>query len=253
MHSLSALFSSFVAALVLATPVLGIGNGAQITLFKRDAPLTSRDLESAAMHGVNITEMFRHTIVKRSNENGDPEEWTIWVHNSFQEFEEELPSESASISRVRARQVHAKPVSPLFSGGPYQCAYYTYTDKTSTSSPTTGGTDEIVRWCDARRGYFDLNSAYELSNPTRQILIVAGSNGGTNALFRTEKIGTNEVEVGTWDIRDLVRESGNRYKRQINGKWYLGAEGGINCFGTFLPIPWYNVRWFLVRTDRRSD
>lgn len=56
MHSLSALFSPLLAILVLALPVFGTDDGGEVTVFKRDAPLTPRDLESAAMHGVNITE-----------------------------------------------------------------------------------------------------------------------------------------------------------------------------------------------------
>lgn len=56
MHTLPALFLSLVAVLVLAVPVLEAGDETDITLFKRDASLTPRDLESAAMHGVNITE-----------------------------------------------------------------------------------------------------------------------------------------------------------------------------------------------------
>lgn len=197
-----------------------------------------------------MTTVFRHTIVKRADENGEPEEWTIWVHNSFQEHEEDSETTDAA---VRPRQLRAKPLSPWFNGDPYMCGYYTYYDETSTGSPTTGGTQEMVRWCDARRGHFDLNAAYELNNPTRQLLIVAGSNGGANALFRTEKNSNNGVEIGTWDIRDLVRESSRRFQRQINGQWFIGARGGVNCIGGFLPIPWYNVEWWINRTDRRSD
>lgn len=168
-------------------------------------------------------------------------------------YGEESPSESKPISRVRERQQHAKPVSPWFSGHPYRCARYTYTDKTSTSLPTSGGTDEMMRWCDARRGFFDLGRAYELSNPTGQILIVAGSNGGANAFFRTERTGPNEVAVGSRDILDPLRESRNRYQRRINGQWFLGAEGEMACSKANFPFPWYIVRWFVVRTDRRSD
>ncbi|RBQ64670.1 hypothetical protein FVER14953_10761 [Fusarium verticillioides] len=76
------------AAAATATPFLeprGVSEGftREVELFKRGANLEARDLQLAEAHGVNLTEMHKHSVLKRH----DGDHVTIWVHSGIEDIE----------------------------------------------------------------------------------------------------------------------------------------------------------------------
>lgn len=195
--------------------------------------------------------MYKHTSVKRS----DDEEWTIWVHKSFQESQ---ANETDVAPGLQPRQLRARPIAPFFrSREDRQCHYSsTLDDETTSGSPTTGGTQEMQRWADSRNnmGFFDLDSAFIQANGNVD-LIVAGSNGGANAVFIAKKHPLDFgrwAYVGTYDIYWMI-DAANKFQRKINGKWRLGVHGGVRCGPWLGPFDQgAKVDWWISWTSQRA-
>lgn len=176
--------------------------------------------------------MFKHSVVKRA----DGDDITVWVHNSFNATIEDDTEINARASDLEARQLSARPIHgvyaiPTFLTWGRSCNNGDSSSHTSSGSPTTGGTQEMVRWADRTRGRFELGTGSGSINRNFD-LVVAGSNGGTNAVFLVRKHPLDEHKaawISTKDISYQASEALNRYQRQIDGKWRMGASGGMRC------------------------
>ncbi|KAG8667847.1 hypothetical protein FPOAC1_012686 [Fusarium poae] len=118
----------------------------EIHIFKRDAAMTPEDLVLAENHGVNATEMFRHSVIKRRGE----EDVTIWVDNSF---EETLGPEDNPATPKRAIKIIDNYTK---SGGwnEERCTGHIYRDNTGPNAPCTGGLKQLRTWAAQNGGFF---------------------------------------------------------------------------------------------------
>ncbi|KAI9150706.1 hypothetical protein HJFPF1_10482 [Paramyrothecium foliicola] len=185
----------------------------KVQVFKRDQPLDARDLELASLHGVNTTEMFKHSVVRRD----DGDHVTIWVARSFTSLDE-------SPEHLEERGVRTGS-QWLGRGSPDLCGHSSFRQTTNPNSPFTGGILEMSTWGNNNRGEFMLPESGWSD------LIITGSNSGANARFSTSgsSSGNSITYVGSYDIRDLSRDTEARYRREYNGRSRAGADGSMGC------------------------
>ncbi|RFN47073.1 hypothetical protein FIE12Z_8687 [Fusarium flagelliforme] len=171
----------------------------EVHVFNRDTPLTPDDLIIAENHGVNITEMFKHSVIKRRGK----EDVTIWVDNSF---EETLDPEENPATPKRA----VKPLDNyVYSNGP--------------NAPCTGGLEQMRTWATENNGVFYFEAS---GNPWRT-LVVAGTNTGCNGRIRAQKhgtLGTPGNGIGNADIYNIVNASYKSLKFDVNDAIVIGAN-----------------------------
>ncbi|KAH7304022.1 hypothetical protein B0I35DRAFT_484700 [Stachybotrys elegans] len=195
----------------------------EIVRVKRDAALEPRDLELAEMHNVNLTMMYKHSIIKRD----DGDHITIWVDNGF---EENVGPKEGSLDKrqkaglYRAAHFHDTPND--------ECREHRRFDWTSKNAPTTGGIIALRQWAWDHYGAFGWGEAYG-GSAWRNVL-VAGSNAGTNACYRArvdrwERHSVN-VRIGTADVAadaDFTMSLARNY----DGKWRASSYGYETCGG----------------------
>ncbi|KAF5680561.1 hypothetical protein FHETE_335 [Fusarium heterosporum] len=162
-----------------------------IHVFKRDALLTPEDLALAEQHEVNVTEMFKHSVIKRRGE----EDITIWVHNNF--TESFGPNEDPSLSK--------RGIPGLTTQGPMLPA---------PEARNTNG----------RFPFFESGSSW-------RTLVAAGSNTGCNGRFRGRNVlgYSGTAGIGNADIYYLTDGTLSRFTRVYNGRERVRAVGETNC------------------------
>ncbi|KAF4339539.1 hypothetical protein FBEOM_6533 [Fusarium beomiforme] len=219
------------AAVATATPLLGSrdvseGFTGEVELFKRGAVLDKRDLELAETHGVNLTEMHKHSVLKRH----DGDHVTVWVHRGFQE------AEGPSIEKRQRSRPDA--AGHLQTGGRHSDFCYSHDRKkpaVDEHSPTTGGIMAMRSWAWNTKGYFQL-----VSYPRPWVdLVVAGSNAGTNSVYRVKiiDVDTRYIGLGTDDVAADADFTLNENTKQIKDKWRCASYGWETCAGRLGTAP----------------
>lgn len=189
--------------------------------------------------------MYKHTVFKRD----DGDDTTIWVDNSFEEDVDVGISESLDKRGLKTEGgYHGN------SKGRMCQNYRAWSGFTGPTSPTTGGPQEIVRWARGRRGAWPFPVLPQSDLTKFRNLVVAGSNGGANAHIEAKRTGSLYCWVGTHDIADIAQGAMDRYQRNINGKWRVGASGEMSCEavppqGLFGALE--RVVWQLKRSEQR--
>ncbi|KAF3356274.1 Transcription factor atf1 [Verticillium dahliae VDG1] len=157
----------------------------ETTLFKRDDVLGPRDLELADAHGVNLTEMNRHSLMKRD----DGDHVTIWVarnyiaHDDGGDSTEAVDDDDVDEEDLTKRQSVRVGKDVFFHRGALggkTCLKHKRQSHTGPNRPTSGGVQAFYRWGDREAGSFMLHSRW-------QSLVIAGSNKGANALYRASE------------------------------------------------------------------
>ncbi|KAH7320749.1 hypothetical protein B0I35DRAFT_477303 [Stachybotrys elegans] len=212
------------AVAVAASTSDGFG---ETQLFKRGAALDTRDLELAEIHGVNLTAMYKHSVMKRH----DGDHYTIWVDNSFVSAEgpEEDPRE---LEKRQSARLVANAGWVLGSGNPI-CISHDMRSLTTNISPFSGGIEALAR-----------------------DLAIGGSNSGSNArFFAGGGVGVGEYGgIASGDLSYVARRTHDEYRREYNGRWRAAGEGRMRCT-TIIPGQWFPARrtfsWQLIATPQR--
>ncbi|KAM0332092.1 hypothetical protein ACHAQA_002364 [Verticillium albo-atrum] len=238
MHFQSILLPGLFAVTTMALALPGadisdLSHGLKETvLFKRDDVLGPRDLELADAHGVNLTEMYRHSIMKRD----DGDHVTIWVTRDYVEHDDDS-NDSTEVVEIDeddedvdeedlTKRQSARVGKDVFfhrgSLGGKTCMKHKRQNHTGPNGPMLGGVQAIYRWGDREAGSFMLHSRW-------QNLVIAGSNKGANALYRARRAsGFPELHIGSRDIRNDADWTQNR-ARKFNGVWRASSKGGETC------------------------
>nr|RBQ84599.1 hypothetical protein FVER53263_10761 [Fusarium verticillioides] len=214
-----------VAAAATATPFLeprSVSEGftGEVELFKRGANLEARDLQLAEAHGVNLTEMHKHSVLKRH----DGDHVTIWVHSGIEDVED---------SKIEKRQRARNDAGGRFkTGGRYSDFCYSHDrkkPKLDKNSPTSGGVEAMRSWARNTKGYWQLTA----DDRTWLDLVVAGSNGGANAKYRIKiiEVDTHYIGMGTDDVAADADFTRNENFVKIEGKWRSASYGWETCAG----------------------
>ncbi|KAG7115408.1 hypothetical protein HYQ44_007593 [Verticillium longisporum] len=249
-----AVVAGAIPTMVRAMPAPDVqGNGEYIgtLVYKRHDVLSSRDLSLAEKHGVDVTKMIRHSLIRRA----DGDDITIWVHNSYQENDTGEEEDSSTSEAALAARAHVWGGS--FDSGLHhnQCGHSSFEGLTSDRSAYTGGVQEMYRWANTRRGGFSLQSFCCGGNGNYDNIVIAGSNSGANARFGIRQTDEDRIlpgRVGTEDIRDLAGDSLDRYQQNRNG-WRVAARGQMSC-ATGMRAPFVqavNIQWIIGRVDQR--
>ncbi|KAJ3535790.1 hypothetical protein NM208_g6988 [Fusarium decemcellulare] len=215
------LLPSLLAALVAALPAPDLSAEGEMELFKRDGVLNARDLELAEIHGVNLTRMYKHAVIKRD----DGDHFTVWVDKGF------APTEGPEEAPGKAKRQTARLASGArFTGSTLlrdYCRNHDRKDLTSERSPTTGGVEAIYRWARDHDGYFHYGPDTGLG---WRDLVVGGSNGGSNARYRAQFIESSVtlLRIGSYDVRNDADWTRKR-ARVYNGKWRAASYGWETC------------------------
>lgn len=181
--------------------------------------------------------MYRHSIIKRD----DGDHITIWVANSYNEFEEEnsgtddldadgLDADDSvaddSDVELTKRKYRVGKVSWGTSGKNRNCYRTSYIGDTGPHAPFTGGANAIMDW-----GHSNCKGGWGLMQK-RNDLIVAGSNSGYNIRFTTEMTMSLGFGVagnfGCHDVGLITRTSRDRFQ-QNHGGWRVRARGETSC------------------------
>lgn len=172
--------------------------------------------------------MYKHSVIKRD----DGDHITIWVDSGFTTKTEEEKENDGLAKRQRARILD----DTIFrnSGGIDWCREHSRTDTASSNGPTSGGVQAMYRWARDHDGYFSFGqSSLEERQSNWKNFIIAGSNGGTNALYRARlrrQAPPNwyEKAVGSEDVGNDADFTQHR-QRLVNGKWYASSRGNELC------------------------
>ncbi|KAF9777137.1 hypothetical protein IL306_004592 [Fusarium sp. DS 682] len=193
---------------------------------KRDVALHARDIHEADKHGVNLKEMHKHSILKRSN--GD--HVSIWVHNSFNGsfFDDDKRGNNAVDLQRRSLGFEVKNLHPDFyqpGDSKKKCKKSKIASLTTESSPYGYGALAIVRWAHMNMGAFYLgNSCCFFATD----LLVAGSNQGGNMRFSVRKEG-EAIFLGSLDIAEVTQRAMDKHSKQYGETWRLAAGGKMKC------------------------
>ncbi|RBR23175.1 uncharacterized protein FIESC28_04030 [Fusarium coffeatum] len=219
---------ALLASATQAIPVADIEQSEDdFVLFKRDSVLSARDLELADIHGVNMTEMYKHSMFKR----GDGDHIVIWVARSFLEHQD-----GTLMKRQQARPGK---------NGNYRdnrisdhCDRHSRQNHAGPNGPYSGGVQAMYRWADSHRGIFSVTTSWEN-------LMIAGSNTGANAVYKAKtKDGRGGTNIGTMDVRNDA--DWTQYRAiEFSGRWRASSKGEESCQGG------KRISYEIVRSDYR--
>ncbi|KAF5984973.1 hypothetical protein FCOIX_2316 [Fusarium coicis] len=197
-----------------------------VHVFKRDATISSRDIELAKRDGVDPNQMYCHSMIKRD----DGDHVTIWVDNSYDESEPSEPDIDDSDAWLAKRQKHRVVNNSWKTVGKSKwcrLSRATYVGNTGPGAPTTGGPNAVINWSKSCKGN------WRVDNRSQRDLVVAGSNGGANMRFKfagKRDIALNvDGRIGCKDVGILTETSRDRFQKQFSGKWRVSARGDVNC------------------------
>ena len=165
----------------------------------------------------------------------DGDHVTIWVANDFVEERDEAEDEHDLTKRQKA-----KSVGGYRSGGSNDyCWAHKRQDHTGPNGPTSGGVQAMYKWANTHSGSWEVRSAGWKN------LVIAGSDGGTNARYRAFlNLGVLPyTRIGTKDVRNDADWTQNR-ARKFGSQWRASSKGGETC-------QWieYRVWYEIVKTD----
>ncbi|RGP69507.1 hypothetical protein FSPOR_4611 [Fusarium sporotrichioides] len=225
---------SLLATSVIAIPVADIGESEDnLVLFKRDDVLDARDLALADIHGVNVTEMYKHSMFKRD----DGDHVVVWVARDFVENENEVDHGQGIDKRQTARP-GTKSGFVSDSQSDY-CRDHKRENHAGPNGPYSGGVQAMYSWARGHSGgRWTVKSSWKN-------LVLAGSNSGANAIYRARTTDGGETSIGTQDVRNDADWTRNR-AREFSGRgWRASSKGGETCGG------WTRINYEIIRTDYR--
>ncbi|CAF3590216.1 hypothetical protein SNK03_012905 [Fusarium graminearum] len=207
------LLPSLLVTSAVALPVADIGESEDnLVLFKRDDILSARDIELANIHGVDLTEMYKHSMIKRD----DGDHIVVWVARDFIEANDEQ-----GVSKRQSARPGTKSDFTSDNKADY-CRDHTRHDQTGPNGPYSGGVQAMYDWArNHSGGRWPLTSSWKN-------LVLAGSNSGANALYKAKTTG-GETNIGTKDVRNDADWTRNR-AREFSGRgWRASSKGGETC------------------------
>jgi hypothetical protein len=162
---------------------------------------------------------------------------TVWVHKSWR-------PEPVEVNKKERRQVWnvivriGKMLRKQPGGGKFKntsdpqnrCGNSSFKDKTSSSSPYTGGCNIIREFHNENKGYYEING-FTLSTGSdgqHETLMIAGSNSGANCIFGV-KHGACKARIGNTDIVDVMRDANNKFAKFYDNAQRLAAVGTMGC------------------------
>ncbi|RBR26388.1 uncharacterized protein FIESC28_00793 [Fusarium coffeatum] len=217
---------TLLASKAVAIPVAD--NDQDLVLFKRDDVLEARDLELADIHGVNLTEMYKHSMFKRD----DGDHVVVWVARSFTE-------EEPSLTKRQGARPGRESGFGTDSASDY-CRDHKRQNHAGPNGPYSGGVQAMYRWARGHRGgSWPLGKSWEN-------LVIAGSNKGANAVYKARRVsGLGGARIGTMDVRNDADWTQNR-AREFSGRgWRASSKGGETC------VINSRINYEIVRTDLR--
>ncbi|KAF4495119.1 hypothetical protein FAGAP_8733, partial [Fusarium agapanthi] len=253
----------FITALVPATLINGlptqgnheqndasIRNGTIVShvRVRRDVPLTTRDIEEAGRHGVDLNKMYKHSVLTHA----DGSDYSIWVHNSF---DPDVKDDEKSANDVPAlgmrswkEDAYANDRMPNrfeFDQHTDTCAKSSWKKKTNNRSPFADGADALIEWTYKNKGGWRLgvqDSYYSTD------ILIGGTNTGANMRFSVRKEPGRIVILGTKDVGDAVGGAYHKFKKRIKGVWRMAGKGKMKCWdGSDLKNM---LHWEIDRSDR---
>ncbi|KAF4341969.1 hypothetical protein FBEOM_4135 [Fusarium beomiforme] len=214
---------------------------------KRDVLLHAQDIYEAEKYRVNPREMYKHSILRRSN--GD--HVSIWVHKSFNGSFFDNDKQTNHIAGLTRRDLGIDVVNQhteLFEPGENKkkCRKPTIKRLTDSGSPTTDRALAILRWTNMNLGAFHLSAGCCFHATD---LLVAGSNHGTNMRFTVRKE-SGGMFLGSEDIAKIAKRVVDKHSKQIGGAWRVAAEGKMNCH-TGHNREFKKLWWDISRSDQQ--
>ncbi|KAL2212799.1 hypothetical protein CC79DRAFT_1379851 [Sarocladium strictum] len=226
--TISSLFAVW-ASTVSAAALIPSSSTDHVEFFKRDHVLDASDIELAEAHGVNLTEMYKHSVVKRDDE----EDITVWVHKSFEEdgIPAEQSLEQSSELNKRDQRLNTPGIEWWEHGLAIMCHSPERYDVTGPKGAFTGGIIHMRDWCyNLGRGNFPLGGPYYGSG--WRTLMTAGSNSGANVMYRAQlRPGGNNnkaVFIGVLDIWDDLKWTYSK-RKVYSGKERAASWGYKRC------------------------
>jgi hypothetical protein len=222
---------SLLATSVVAIPVADIGESEDnLVLFKRDGVLDARDLALADIHGVNVTEMYKHSMFKRD----DGDHIVVWVARDFVENEDEVNNVQGIDKRQTARPAGGFRTDSVSD----YCRDHKRQDHTGPNGPFSGGVKAMYGWARGHRGgSWPVGSSWKT-------LVLAGSNSGANAIYRARTVRGGSTFIGTQDVRNDADWT-QKKERKFNGRWRASSKGGETC------VLNDRLNYEIIRTDTR--
>jgi hypothetical protein len=209
----------------------------EVHVFKRDTPLTPDDLILAENYGVNTTELFKHSVIKRRGED----DVTIWVDNSFEETLD--PEENPAIPKRAVKIIDDYGHSNGWAQERCKRHAHVYNDNTGPNAPCTGGLEQLRTWATENNGVFRFEAS---GNPWRT-LVVAGTNTGCNGRIRAQKLSTWGAPgngIGNADIFYIVDGSLARFTKVYDGRARMRSHGYSYCgFDHGARMNWQVTDW----------
>ncbi|EKJ77350.1 hypothetical protein FPSE_02428 [Fusarium pseudograminearum CS3096] len=220
---------SLLATSTVAVPVADIDNsGDNLVLFKRDDLLDARDLELADIHGVNVTEMYKHSMLKRD----DGDHVVVWVARDFIEA-----NDGQGVSK---RQTARPGTNSNFQNDAISdyCRDHKRQNHAGPNGPFSGGVKAMYGWARGHSG-----GSWPVGSGWKN-LVLAGSNSGANALYRARVTSGDVTHVGTQDVRNDADWTQQRAQK-FNGQWRASSKGGETCSTND------RINYEIIRTDYR--
>ncbi|RBQ80112.1 hypothetical protein FVER14953_21714 [Fusarium verticillioides] len=217
------------ASTAVAVPVAHIDQvDDDLVLFKRDSVLNTRDLELADIHGVNLTEMYKHSMFKRD----DGDHIVVWVARSFTEYPDETLTKRQGARPGRESGYHSGADSDY-------CGKHKRQNLAGPNGPYSGGVQAMYRWANSHSGNWVVGADW--SN-----LMIAGSNKGANAVYRAKSVHGYNTVIGTKDVRNDADWTQKRALKINGGRgWRASSKGGEDCNAG------WRINYEIVRTDLR--
>ncbi|CEI70332.1 hypothetical protein FVEN_g1152 [Fusarium venenatum] len=224
------LLPSLLATATVAVPVADIGESEDnLVIFKRDDVLDARDLELADIHGVNVTEMFKHSMFKRD----DGDHIVVWVARDFVEHQDKGVSKRQTARPGDKSGFYRDFISDY-------CRDHKRQNHAGPNGPYSGGVQAMYDWA---RGHAGGSWPLDI---TWKNLVLAGSNKGANAIYRAKTVsGPRETSIGTQDVRNDADWTRNRAQQFSGRGWRASSKGGETCLLNS------RINYEIIKTDYR--
>ncbi|KAF6831083.1 hypothetical protein CMUS01_07503 [Colletotrichum musicola] len=147
-------------------------------------------------------------------------------------------SAASNTTAVHERQVKLNRHFARTNGPSDQCRASSFIGDTGPGAPTTGRCKALQDWANSHNGYFE--TALDLGSK----MWLIKSPGGTPCAFWVRH-GALAARIGNTDIRDLIRDSLNKYTRNFNGVYRVRARGVADCNGDLVQDGSVAYSWWL--------
>lgn len=190
-------------------------------------------------------------LVPREFTDSTGETSTIWIHKGWTPAAPEEEDEASTSHILSRRQRFSILGASSWKGSSSRqdrCGHSSFIDRTSNTSPYTGGCHKIREWHAANNGYWDIAGINVGSGgDDHKVLMIAGSNSGANCRFAI-KHSAWKARIGNTDVSDVMRDAHNRFARFFNNAQRLGATGTMGCSADLVKDGNAAVHWRIDAT-----